>query len=89
MKVELCLTREDALATLALEMIVMEMSLEGLLVRRIEVTAGLEAVLVLGRQAPVLVPLHLIAELPMTRVAPNVLGSGEQVSIELHLSSKP
>lgn len=86
MKVELGLTREDALASIALEMVIMKMTLEGFVIRRVEVTTGLEAVPVFRGQAPVLVSLRLITELPMASVAPDVLGSSKQVLVKLCLS---
>ena len=87
-KIELRLAGEDAFASLALEVIVVEMFFEDVIVRRIEVTAWLETVPVLGRQTPVLISLWLIAELSMARLAPNMLRSAEQVFVQLCLCSK-
>lgn len=65
------------------------MDLKNGIVGRIEVTARLKAMPMLGRHAPVIISLWLITELPMTRLAPNMLRSAEQVFVKLRLCSKP
>ena len=89
MMIELRLAREDSLASLTLEMVVAEVLFEYVLVRRIESAPRLQAMSMLCGHSPVFIAFGLSFELPMARVAPNMVRAHEEVGIELPLCPKP